>query len=96
MNSGNLLKKIGRNGVGDSNDQSITRSFEIIKSSKKTLIRNPSSTSNNNNMSRVSIGPYHINTSAKHDHKDFIKRNILSTADMQGLIERFIVNKYQT
>ena len=62
MNAGNLLKKIGRNGVGDSSDQSITRSVEFVKSSIKTLLKNPSSLSSKNNMSKVSIGPYHINT----------------------------------
>jgi len=42
------------------------------------------------------LGPYQISYDGqkKHDTKDFIKKNILSTSDMQGLLERFIVDKY--
>lgn len=44
------------------------------------------------------MGPYQISYDGykKHDNKDFIKKNILSTADMQGLLERFIVEKYES
>ena len=58
------------------------------------MLRNP--TSPTNDASKVSLGPYEIKTTNKHDPKDFIKRNILNTADMQGLLERFIVSKYET
>jgi len=49
-----------------------------------------------NRQQNLSIGPYQISYDGgkKHDAKDFIKKNILSTADMQGLLERFIVEKY--
>ena len=58
------------------------------------MLRNP--TSPTNDASKVSLGPYEIKTTNKHDPRDFIKRNILNTADMQGLLERFIVSKYET
>lgn len=95
MAGANLLKKLGkRSGIADSSDASQTKSLEVLRQSKKGLLRNQNSPSNN--ASKVSLGPYKINTSNKHDPKDFIKRNILNTSDMQALLERFIVNKYET
>jgi hypothetical protein len=46
--------------------------------------------------SKVAVGPYEIQPGKNHDNKDYIKRNILNTADMQALLERFIVSKYET
>jgi|LauGreDrversion4_2_1035121.scaffolds.fasta_scaffold304285_1 hypothetical protein len=93
MAGANLLKKMGKNGLADSSDGSLTRSVEVLRRSKKGLLRNPGSP---HDASKVSLGPYEINPSNRHDPKDFIKRNILNTSDMQALLERFIVSKYQT
>lgn len=59
MVGANLLKKMGKNRLADSSDGSLTRSVEVLRTSKKGLLRNPSSP---HNASKVSLGPYEINS----------------------------------
>jgi hypothetical protein len=40
MAGANLLKKMSKNGLADSSDASLTRSVEVLKTSKKDLLRN--------------------------------------------------------